>query len=73
MLVFSVRDEEVIRITHKYRPLLCHLNLQGCAQLSSDGLKAIGYCRNLQDLNLSQTDGLNVGSISQSVAWLEVG
>ena len=60
MHLLSVRDQEVIRVIHKYRPLLCHLNLQGCMQLSSDGLKAIGYCRNLQDLNLSETQGLNV-------------
>lgn len=48
------------RICHKYRPLLCHLNLRGCSQLSSDSLKAIGYCQNLQDLNLSETQGINV-------------
>lgn len=54
-----VRDEEVMKICHKFRPLLCHLNLKGCVRLSSDGLKAIGYCQNLQDLNLSEAQGIN--------------
>ena len=52
-----------MKICHKFRPLLCHLNLKGCVRLSSDGLKAIGYCQNLQDLNLSEAQGVNVSQI----------
>ena len=56
----SVRDDAIMRVCHKYRPLLCHLNLRGCIHLSSDSLKVIGHCQNLQDLNLSEAQGINV-------------
>lgn len=55
-----VNDDSMVKVMQKYRPLLCHLNLRGCTELTSDSLKSIGYCQNLQDLNLSECKGINV-------------
>ena len=57
---YSVTDDAMQRITQKYRALLCHLNLHGCTRLSSDSLKTISLCQNLQDLNLADIKGINV-------------
>lgn len=38
----SVRDGVIMRLFHKYRPLLGHLNLQGCSKLTPESLKHIG-------------------------------
>ena len=39
---FSVRDGVIMRLFHKYRPLLGHLNLQGCSSLTPESLQRIG-------------------------------
>ena len=82
----SVRDNHLKRLLQKYRPLIGHLNLRGCSQLTADSIRAIsttpvslpfllsspflplhmyfpsctGQCQNLQDLNLSECQGLSV-------------
>ena len=38
----SIRDGVIMRLFHKYRPLLGHLNLQGCSRLTPESLKRIG-------------------------------
>ena len=37
----SVRDNHLKRLLQKYRPLIGHLNLRGCSQLTTDSIRAI--------------------------------
>ena len=37
----SVRDNHLKRLLQKYRPLIGHLNLRGCSQLTADSIRAI--------------------------------
>ncbi|XP_040521685.1 dynein regulatory complex subunit 6 isoform X2 [Gallus gallus] len=43
----------------KWRPCVLRLNLRGCYSLHWPSFKCISECRNLQDLNLSECQGLN--------------
>jgi F-box/leucine-rich repeat protein 13 len=52
----SLRDSGLTRQLHAHRPVLGHLSVRGCCNLSPDSLKIIGECHNLQDLNLSECD-----------------
>ena len=46
----SVHDSIISRILIKYRPLLGHLSLRGCSQLTPDSLKYIGMCSPIPSL-----------------------
>ncbi|KAM6089687.1 F-box and leucine-rich repeat protein 13 isoform 3-T3 [Theristicus caerulescens] len=43
----------------KWRPYVLCLNLRGCYSLHWPSFKSISECKNLQDLNLSECQGLN--------------
>ncbi|XP_033647170.1 dynein regulatory complex subunit 6-like isoform X3 [Asterias rubens] len=52
-------DRFVCKLLQTCRPYLLHLNLRGCDSLTKPSYVAIGQCRNLQDLNLSECGGVN--------------
>ncbi|XP_071961643.1 F-box and leucine-rich repeat protein 13-like [Antedon mediterranea] len=56
-----VTDRSVGLLLQKCRPYLLHLNLRGCNRLQKSSILSISQCRNLQDLNLSECQGLNDG------------
>ncbi|XP_019851981.1 PREDICTED: F-box/LRR-repeat protein 13-like [Amphimedon queenslandica] len=51
-------DSSLLQLFNKWRPFLGHLSLQKCVLLTSDSFKYIGQCQNLQDLNLSECQGI---------------
>ncbi|XP_072198828.1 F-box and leucine-rich repeat protein 13 isoform X1 [Excalfactoria chinensis] len=55
----KVQDKIVVNILQKRRPCVLRLNLRGCYSLHWPSFKSISECRNLQDLNLSECQGLN--------------
>ncbi|XP_063998627.1 LOW QUALITY PROTEIN: F-box and leucine-rich repeat protein 13 [Pogoniulus pusillus] len=55
----KVQDQTAVSILHKWHPYILHLNLQGCSSLHWPSFKSIGECKNLQDLNLSECQGLS--------------
>ncbi|XP_074726008.1 F-box and leucine-rich repeat protein 13 [Strix uralensis] len=55
----KVQDQIVVNILQKWRPYVLHLNLRGCYSLHWPTFKSISECKNLQDLNLSECQGLN--------------
>ncbi|XP_040518054.1 dynein regulatory complex subunit 6 isoform X1 [Gallus gallus] len=55
----KVQDKIVVNILQKWRPCVLRLNLRGCYSLHWPSFKCISECRNLQDLNLSECQGLN--------------
>ena len=56
----SLTDRDALRLLQKCRPLLGHINMRGCLLLTAESFKYIGQCQNLQDLNLSECQGLTV-------------
>eukprot|EP00730_Choanoeca_flexa_P001906 TRINITY_DN10834_c0_g1_i6.p1 TRINITY_DN10834_c0_g1~~TRINITY_DN10834_c0_g1_i6.p1 ORF type:complete len:936 (+),score=119.08 TRINITY_DN10834_c0_g1_i6:148-2955(+) len=46
-------DDAVARLIAKYRPFLSRINMRYCNRVTSNAMGALGQCRNLQDLNLS--------------------
>ncbi|NXC42011.1 DRC6 protein, partial [Penelope pileata] len=55
----KVQDKTVVNILQKRRPCVLRLNLRGCYSLQQPSFKSISECKNLQDLNLSECQGLN--------------
>ncbi|KAM6146287.1 LOW QUALITY PROTEIN: F-box and leucine-rich repeat protein 13 [Phoenicopterus ruber ruber] len=55
----KVQDQIVVNILQKWRPYVLRLNLRGCYSLHWPSFKSISECKNLQDLNLSECQGLN--------------
>ncbi|KAM6089689.1 F-box and leucine-rich repeat protein 13 isoform 5-T5 [Theristicus caerulescens] len=55
----KVQDQIVVNILQKWRPYVLCLNLRGCYSLHWPSFKSISECKNLQDLNLSECQGLN--------------
>jgi len=51
----------------KCRPYLVHLNLRGCYRITEEAFMIIRQCRNLQDLNVS---GLEV--VDVRIPWCHV-
>ncbi|XP_074980603.1 F-box and leucine-rich repeat protein 13 isoform X9 [Caretta caretta] len=54
----KMQDKTVINILKKWRPYVVRLNLRGCS-LHWPSFKSISECKNLQDLNVSECQGLN--------------
>ncbi|XP_062991086.1 F-box and leucine-rich repeat protein 13 [Elgaria multicarinata webbii] len=54
-----VRDDIAGNILLKWRTSVVNLNLRGCATLHWHTFKNIGQCKNLQELNVSECQGLN--------------
>ncbi|XP_053572511.1 dynein regulatory complex subunit 6 [Bombina bombina] len=54
-----VQDKFVVNILRKCRPYVTRLNLRSCSLFQWSTFKAISECKNLQDLNLSECQGLN--------------
>ncbi|XP_071817253.1 F-box and leucine-rich repeat protein 13-like isoform X2 [Apostichopus japonicus] len=52
-------DKLACKLLQKCRPYLLHLNLRACVKLTKPAYYAVGQCRNLQDLNLSECVGVN--------------
>ncbi|XP_062437632.1 F-box and leucine-rich repeat protein 13 isoform X2 [Rhea pennata] len=59
----KVQDKIVVNILQKWRPYVFRLNLRGCYSLHWPSFKSISECKNLQDLNLSECQGLNDDSM----------
>ncbi|XP_061438068.1 F-box and leucine-rich repeat protein 13 isoform X2 [Rhineura floridana] len=55
----KVKDTVAGHILLKWHTNVGHLNLRGCATLHWLTFKSIGHCKNLQDLNVSECQGLN--------------
>ncbi|XP_066489631.1 F-box and leucine-rich repeat protein 13 [Tiliqua scincoides] len=55
----KVRDSVAERILLKWHTNVVNLNLRGCATLQWLTFKSIGHCKNLQELNVSECQGLN--------------
>ncbi|KAJ6666299.1 hypothetical protein lerEdw1_000571 [Lerista edwardsae] len=55
----KVRDTVAEKILLKWQTNVVHLNLRGCATLQWLTFKSIGHCKNLQELNVSECQGLN--------------
>nr|XP_009941899.1 PREDICTED: LOW QUALITY PROTEIN: F-box/LRR-repeat protein 13 [Opisthocomus hoazin] len=55
----KVQDQIVVNTLQKWRPYVIRLNLQGCYSLHWPSFKSISECKNLQDLNISECQGLN--------------
>ncbi|XP_048257618.1 dynein regulatory complex subunit 6-like isoform X5 [Haliotis rufescens] len=55
----SVTDKVSTRLLFKSRPYLIHLNLRGCQHLTKPTFITVSECRNIQDLNLSECNGLD--------------
>ncbi|XP_053114455.1 dynein regulatory complex subunit 6 isoform X3 [Hemicordylus capensis] len=55
----KVRDNDAGNILLKWHTIVVHLNLRGCATLQWYTFKNIGHCKNLQELNVSECQGLN--------------
>eukprot|EP00795_Rhopilema_esculentum_P002093 gene2093-17665_t len=60
-----ISSKAIASLIHKCRPFLCHLNLRGMDMATSKGLKTIGECRNLQDLNLSDCRAVTADVIKE--------
>ncbi|XP_053114457.1 dynein regulatory complex subunit 6 isoform X4 [Hemicordylus capensis] len=56
----KVRDNDAGNILLKWHTIVVHLNLRGCATLQWYTFKNIGHCKNLQELNVSECQGLNI-------------
>uniref|UniRef100_A0A6I8N9W6 F-box domain-containing protein n=2 Tax=Ornithorhynchus anatinus TaxID=9258 RepID=A0A6I8N9W6_ORNAN len=54
-----IHDKVVVNILRKWRPSVVRLNLRGCSSLQWPSFKCIGECKNLQELNVSECQGLN--------------
>ncbi|XP_071590100.1 F-box and leucine-rich repeat protein 13 isoform X2 [Heliangelus exortis] len=54
----KIQDQLVINTLHKWRPCVLYLNLRGCNSLHWPSFRSISQCKNLQDLNLSECQGL---------------
>ncbi|KAM6320934.1 F-box and leucine-rich repeat protein 13 [Aegotheles albertisi] len=59
----KVQDHIVVNILQKWRPYVLGLNLRGCYSLRCPSFRIISECKNLQDLNLSECQGLNEESM----------
>nr|XP_025953419.1 dynein regulatory complex subunit 6 [Dromaius novaehollandiae] len=59
----KIQDKIVVNILQKWRPYVFRLNLRGCYSLHWPSFKSISECKNLQDLNLSECQGLNDDSM----------
>ncbi|KFQ29905.1 F-box/LRR-repeat protein 13, partial [Mesitornis unicolor] len=55
----KIQDKIVVNILQKWRPYVLRLNLRGCSSLHWPSFRSISECKNLQDLNLSECQGLN--------------
>nr|XP_042715303.1 dynein regulatory complex subunit 6 isoform X2 [Chrysemys picta bellii] len=55
----KMQDKTLINILKKWRPYVVRLNLRGCSSLHWPSFKSISECKNLQDLNVSECQGLN--------------
>ncbi|NXJ96602.1 DRC6 protein, partial [Corythaixoides concolor] len=55
----KLQDQTVVNILQKWHPYVLHLNFRGCYSLQCTSFKTISECKNLQDLNLSECQGLN--------------
>ncbi|KAM6287700.1 F-box and leucine-rich repeat protein 13 [Spheniscus humboldti] len=55
----KIQDQIVVNTLQKWRPWVLRLNLRGCYSLHWPSFKSISECKNLQDLNLSECQGLN--------------
>ncbi|XP_067420619.1 F-box and leucine-rich repeat protein 13 [Emydura macquarii macquarii] len=55
----KMQDKTVVNILKKWRPYVVRLNLRGCSSLQWPSFKSISECKNLQDLNVSECQGLN--------------
>ena len=51
------------KLLAKCRPYLVHLNLRGCNRITSNTFHCVRQCRNLQDLNLSECNAVNVSTL----------
>ncbi|XP_050781491.1 dynein regulatory complex subunit 6 isoform X4 [Gopherus flavomarginatus] len=56
----KMQDKTLINILKKWRPYVVRLNLRGCSSLHWPSFKSISECKNLQDLNVSECQGLNI-------------
>ncbi|XP_046839843.1 dynein regulatory complex subunit 6-like isoform X2 [Xenia sp. Carnegie-2017] len=52
-------NKVVARLVHRYRSVLGHLNLRGCFNLTVKSLMIISVSKNLQDLNVSECEGID--------------
>ena len=59
-MYYSIDDRGASKLLVKSRPLLVHLNIRGCDKLGKPTFQAISECRNLQDLNMSNCERVNV-------------
>ncbi|XP_069484160.1 F-box and leucine-rich repeat protein 13 isoform X2 [Ambystoma mexicanum] len=55
----KIQDKIVVNILQKCRPYVIRLNLRSCSSLHWPSFKSISECKNLQDLNVSECEGLN--------------
>ncbi|XP_074873116.1 F-box and leucine-rich repeat protein 13 [Carettochelys insculpta] len=55
----KIQDKTVVNILKKWRPYVVRLNLRACSALHWLSFKSISECKNLQDLNVSECQGLN--------------
>ncbi|XP_030072401.1 F-box and leucine-rich repeat protein 13 [Microcaecilia unicolor] len=58
----KIQDKTVVNILQKCRPYVVRLNFRHCS-LYWPCFKSIGVCRNLQDLNLSECQGVDDESV----------
>ena len=69
---FRVDNRVLTNLLAKCRPYLVHLNLRGCYRITEFAFMNIRQCRNLQDLNMSGLDMVNVGTTCVSYLVLNV-
>ncbi|XP_069085784.1 F-box and leucine-rich repeat protein 13 [Pleurodeles waltl] len=55
----KINDKIVVNLLQKCRPYVIRLNLRGCSVLRWASFKSISECKNVQDLNVSECQGLN--------------
>lgn len=67
VLYCRLTDKIAAKLLLTCRPYLIHCNLRGCNQIGVDTFSALRECRNLQDLNLSEVQSLNVSYNTESV------
>ncbi|XP_031794556.1 dynein regulatory complex subunit 6 [Sarcophilus harrisii] len=59
-LVYQIVNDRFIGcILQRWRPNVLRLNFHGCSSLQWPSFKLINQCKNLQELNVSQCEGLN--------------
>ncbi|XP_029473008.1 dynein regulatory complex subunit 6 isoform X2 [Rhinatrema bivittatum] len=55
----KIQDKTVVNILQKCRPYVIRVNFRCCSSLCWPSFKRINECKNLQDLNLSECQGIN--------------